>query len=48
MPGSPDEAVAAAKDMNEADRNAMVRGMVERLAGRLKQNGNDSDRRDAQ
>jgi cytochrome c-type biogenesis protein CcmH len=41
VPRLPDEAVAAAKDMNETDRNAMVRGMVERLAGRLKQNGND-------
>jgi cytochrome c-type biogenesis protein CcmH len=27
--------------MNETDRNAMIRGMVERLAGRLKQNGDD-------
>jgi cytochrome c-type biogenesis protein CcmH len=36
-----DDAVAAAKDMNDADRGAMIRGMVERLAGRLKQNGND-------
>src|SRR6202521_5053925 len=36
-----DEAVAAAKDMNETDRGAMIRGMVERLAGRLKQNGDD-------
>jgi cytochrome c-type biogenesis protein CcmH len=36
-----DDAVAAAKDMNETDRGAMIRGMVERLAGRLKQNGDD-------
>jgi cytochrome c-type biogenesis protein CcmH len=36
-----DDAVAAAKDMNETDRNAMIRGMVERLASRLKQNGDD-------
>jgi cytochrome c-type biogenesis protein CcmH len=36
-----DDAVAAAKDMNEADRGAMIRGMVERLASRLKQNGDD-------
>jgi cytochrome c-type biogenesis protein CcmH len=36
-----DDAVAAAKDMNETDRGAMIRGMVERLATRLKQNGND-------
>ena len=27
--------------MNEADRGAMIRGMVERLATRLKQNGDD-------
>jgi len=27
--------------MNETDRSAMIRGMVERLAGRLKQNGDD-------
>jgi cytochrome c-type biogenesis protein CcmH len=40
-PGPSDEAVAAAKDMNEADRGAMIRGMVERLATRLKQNGDD-------
>src|SRR6202011_6310830 len=36
-----DDAVAAAKDMNETDRGTMIRGMVDRLAGRLKQNGND-------
>jgi cytochrome c-type biogenesis protein CcmH len=36
-----DDAVAAAKDMNETDRGAMIRGMVERLATRLKQNGDD-------
>jgi cytochrome c-type biogenesis protein CcmH len=35
------EALAAAKDMNEADRSAMIRGMVDRLAARLKQNGDD-------
>jgi cytochrome c-type biogenesis protein CcmH len=35
------EAMAAAKDMNEADRGAMIRGMVDRLASRLKQNGDD-------
>ena len=35
------DAVAAAKDMNETDRSAMIRGMVERLATRLKQNGDD-------
>jgi len=36
-----DGAIAAAKDMTEADRGAMIQGMVERLATRLKQNGND-------
>jgi cytochrome c-type biogenesis protein CcmH len=36
-----DETMAAAKDMNDADRNAMIRGMVDRLATRLKQNGDD-------
>ena len=35
------ETLAAAKDMNEADRSAMIRGMVDRLAARLKQNGDD-------
>jgi cytochrome c-type biogenesis protein CcmH len=40
-PVSPDQAVAAAKQMNEAERSAMIGGMVERLAGRLKQNGED-------
>ena len=40
-PALSDDAVAAAKDMNEADRGAMIRGMVERLASRLKQNGDD-------
>ena len=36
-----DDAMAAAKDMSESDRGAMIRGMVERLAVRLKQNGDD-------
>ena len=36
-----DDAVAAAKDMNETDRSAMIRSMVERLATRLKQNSDD-------
>jgi cytochrome c-type biogenesis protein CcmH len=40
-PALPDDAVAAAKNMTEADRGAMIRGMVERLAVRLKQNGDD-------
>jgi cytochrome c-type biogenesis protein CcmH len=42
-PAPSDQAVAAAKDMNETDRGAMIRGMVERLASRLKQNGDDVD-----
>jgi cytochrome c-type biogenesis protein CcmH len=40
-PALPDDAEAAAKDMNAADRGAMIRGMVDRLATRLKQNGDD-------
>lgn len=41
MPALSDETIAASRDMAEGDRNAMVRGMVERLATRLKQNGDD-------
>jgi cytochrome c-type biogenesis protein CcmH len=40
-PALPNDAMAAAKDMSEADRGAMIRGMVDRLATRLKQNGDD-------
>jgi cytochrome c-type biogenesis protein CcmH len=40
-PALSSDAMAAAKDMNEADRTAMIRGMVDRLATRLKQNGDD-------
>lgn len=40
-PALSNEAMAAAKDMNETDRSEMIRGMVERLATRLKQNGDD-------
>jgi cytochrome c-type biogenesis protein CcmH len=40
-PAPSDQAIAAAKDMNEADRAAMIHGMVDRLASRLKQNGDD-------
>lgn len=43
MPALSDDTIAASKDMAEGDRNAMVRGMVERLATRLKQNGDDVD-----
>ena len=35
--------MAAAKDMAAPDREARIRGMVDRLATRLKQNGNDVD-----
>ncbi len=41
VPAPSNEAVAAAKDMSETDRSAMIRSMVERLATRLKQNGDD-------
>ena len=35
--------MTAAKDMKAPDRDTMIRGMVERLATRLKQNGDDVD-----
>lgn len=35
------EALDANKDLSPAERNAMIQGMVERLATRLKQNGDD-------
>jgi cytochrome c-type biogenesis protein CcmH len=41
MPAPPDSAMAAAKDMTDSDRGAMIRSMVDRLATRLKQNGDD-------
>jgi cytochrome c-type biogenesis protein CcmH len=41
VPALPDDAVAAAKDMKEGDREAMIHTMVDRLATRLKQNGDD-------
>ncbi|OAF11380.1 c-type cytochrome biogenesis protein CcmI [Bradyrhizobium neotropicale] len=43
VPALSDETMAVAKDMSEGDRSAMIRGMVERLATRLKQNGDDVD-----
>jgi cytochrome c-type biogenesis protein CcmH len=43
VPAPSDSAVAAAQNMNGNDRAAMIRGMVERLASRLKQNGDDID-----
>jgi cytochrome c-type biogenesis protein CcmH len=42
-PSLSDSTIAAAKDMNEGDRAAMIKGMVDRLATRLKQNGDDVD-----
>jgi cytochrome c-type biogenesis protein CcmH len=42
-PALSDDTVAAAKDMSETDRGTMIRGMVERLASRLKKNGDDVD-----
>ena len=41
VPALPSEALAAAKDMSAGDRDTMIRGMVDRLAARLKQNGDD-------
>jgi cytochrome c-type biogenesis protein CcmH len=35
------EQIAAAAGMSEGDRTAMIRGMVEGLAARLKDNGDD-------
>jgi cytochrome c-type biogenesis protein CcmH len=40
-PGPSSEAIAASKDMSEAERTAMIQGMVDRLAARLKQNSDD-------
>jgi cytochrome c-type biogenesis protein CcmH len=42
-PALSDQTMAAAQNMNSGDRDVMIRGMVERLATRLKQNGNDVD-----
>jgi len=42
-PGPSAADVAAASQMSEQDRNTMIRGMVVRLADRLKQNGDDID-----
>jgi cytochrome c-type biogenesis protein CcmH len=41
VPALSNEAMAAAKDMSDPDRNEMIRGMVDRLAMRLKQNSGD-------
>jgi cytochrome c-type biogenesis protein CcmH len=40
-PALSDDTIAAAKDMNETDRNAMIQGMVARLATRLQRDGSD-------
>jgi cytochrome c-type biogenesis protein CcmH len=40
-PALSDQTVAAAQDMKADDREAMIHGMVDRLATRLKQNGDD-------
>ena len=40
-PALPNEAMAAAKGMSNNDRETMIRGMVDRLAARLQQNGDD-------
>lgn len=40
-PGPNAAQVAAASQMSAQDRNAMIRGMVARLAGKLKSDGND-------
>jgi cytochrome c-type biogenesis protein CcmH len=42
-PGPSSEDIAAARAMSEKDRGQMIRGMVARLADRLKENGNDVD-----
>jgi cytochrome c-type biogenesis protein CcmH len=42
-PGPTAEDVAAASEMKPQDRDAMVRGMVDRLAERLKSDGSDVD-----
>jgi len=41
MPALADDTVAAANGMADTDRESMIRGMVDRLATRLKQNGDD-------
>lgn len=41
QPGPSASDIAAASKMSEKDRGAMIRGMVARLADRLKQNGDD-------
>ncbi len=42
-PDIPENDIAAARSMNDEQRTAFIRGMVDRLATRLKQNGDDFD-----
>src|SRR5581483_7240040 len=42
-PDIPDDDVVAARSMNDEQRATFIRGMVDRLATRLKQNGGDFD-----
>jgi cytochrome c-type biogenesis protein CcmH len=41
MPALSNDTIASVQGMSEGDRGAMIRGMVDRLAARLKQNGDD-------
>jgi cytochrome c-type biogenesis protein CcmH len=41
VPALPDEKLASAEGMSAADRDGMIRGMVDKLAARLKTNGDD-------
>lgn len=43
LPTLSNDTVAAAQDMTADDRSAMIRGMVDRLATKLKQDGSDVD-----
>jgi cytochrome c-type biogenesis protein CcmH len=42
-PGPRPDDVAAAGEMTDAQRSQMIRGMVDRLASRLHENGDDLD-----
>jgi cytochrome c-type biogenesis protein CcmH len=41
VPALSNDTIASVQGMSEGDRGAMIRGMVDRLAARLKQNGGD-------
>jgi cytochrome c-type biogenesis protein CcmH len=43
LPTLSEDTIASAQSMNAGDRNAMVQGMVDRLATRLKEDGSDVD-----